>query len=753
MNNKHKIKNKLTAGLGYRGPVLAIATASALASAVANAQQTVSDTTDMENLIEEVIVSASRREQSLQDTAAAVSALSPDDLLSSGKQSLQEALDYTVGINMTNTGNPGTGSISARGIPQTSAIPVFGIYLDDTPLTTNTAYAEGDGIFFDGMLTDIERIEVIRGPQGTLFGATSVGGMLRYISRAPTLDEARGQFSVDTSHIQGGEWGETFSGRVSLPIIEDTLGITISGFTQDAPGYIDALNPSTRELIKKNANDASIEGYSADVLFVPGDNLELRFKYITQETELHIEPYVNLANIDSDRSLNGDFTSQVIPGLSVIDYDIYSFSAEYDFGWANLTSTSSYSEYNSKGNEDFTSRIGPLIDAATGQPPGTYGITFESEKGSEKYVQEIRLTSPNNNQLEWLAGIYYADEETKNKQDLNANPPLLLLDANLPSEYEELAAFGNVTFYILDQLDITLGARLSKHETVLDYTMAGLIVTPGQVLGDKHKATVDTYLLSARYRINDDHSLYTRIASGYRPEATALPLLHPVTRQNLVDPVLESDEAWSYEIGAKGMIADGALSYDTALWYVEWDNFQTNITAFGASTSDNAKDGLTAYGFEAGLTWAATDSLEFIANAAYTSSKLNDDEPGIGGAKNDDTPNLPNWQASLQWKYNFDVFQSDWTGDFGGGIRYTGETDTAWSQSPEFSPTKVDSRAIADINLSVSNDQYTIGLYVKNLFDERALVQREDAYSDAGLLSRGLFERPRTIGANIRFEF
>lgn len=704
--------------------------------------------------LEEIIVTAGRRSQSLQDVPAAVVAISPDDYKFKGLQQLEDVLNYVPGIEYTEVGSPGRGTIAARGVPQSSATPVFGVYVDDTPLTSNTNFGNGASILLDGLLLDIERVEVIKGPQGTLFGATSVGGLLRYISRDPALEEMRASFSADVSSTKSGEWGETFTGKVSVPLIKNKLGITVAGYHQHQAGFVDSVDPADGTVLFEDANGGESIGYSGDLLFTPTDELEVRLKYVKQENESDFLSNVNLAGPDTEEGLFGDYASLDAPGPTDLDFEIYSGTLNYDFGSFSLTSTTSHAEYETSSTIDFTAGFAGLADLLAGNPPGTTtGVDFVGLSGSEKTVQEVRLTSADNETFEWIAGFYYTNEETFNIQDVNATPAFNLLFADFPSEYTEYAGFANATYYFNKDFDISGGIRISKNEISLDFNTSGPLAGDSAIVGEVLEDTVDTYLFAARYRVDEDLSLYARVASGYRPAQANIPIIDPFTGEDIAPPVVEADQAWSYEVGAKGTTASGKVDYDIALWRISWDNFQSEVVANGVTTGGNAVGGITAYGFESILTVRPIENLSITGNLGYTSSTLDEDEPGIQGLEGENVPNLPNWKGSLQWNYVFDV-SGDWSGTFGGGIRYIGGFDSAFRQSATQLSVPIDGRTFADINVGVSNGTVHLGLYATNLFDNRALLSRDNTILGGAVPApTGIFERPRTIGANVRVDF
>lgn len=703
--------------------------------------------------VEEIIVLAGRREQKLKEVPASVAAISPDDFTEKGMQSIEEALNYTPGIQFTTSGAPGAGNITARGVPQSSATPVFGIYVDDTPLTSNTNFSAGANVFFDGLLMDIERIEVIKGPQGTLYGATSVGGMMRYISRAPALQETRASASLDMHTIAGGDVGKTVSGRVSLPILEDKLGITVAGYNRDFAGYVDYVNAGTGAVIEKNANDGRTYGYTADVLFQATEDIDLRFKYLKQHNTHDLTSQVQLAGKDDDEALWSDYSSINAPGPKSLDFEVMSGTINIQFDGMKLTSTTSRTEYETAAYIDYTAVFAGFADLLSGAAPGTTtAVDFDSSAGAKKDIQEIRLTSDNDSNVEWIGGFYYTKENTHNIQDLVATPTFPMLYANFPSNYREYAFFGDVTYYVSDRVDFTAGARLSKNKVVLNLLTEGPLIGSTDFESATLKDTVKTFLLAGRYRYNDNTNFYTRVATGYRPTQANIPVFDPISGKDLAPPVVKADNAISFEIGVKGNTEDQMFDYDFALWHIRWDDFQARIVANGVGTGGNVEDGLNATGFEGTVGANITENLHISANMSYTDSKIRSDEPTIGALAGDTYPNLPKMKWSVQWQYDLGL-DGDWDANFGGGFRQTGGFDTTFSQSTTTAQTVVGDRVIGDLNFNVSHGMISFTAYMTNMFNSRSLQSRSDSIVGATTNSTGYFVQPRTIGLNMKLDF
>ncbi len=703
--------------------------------------------------LEEIVVTASRRDQSLQDVPAAVTAVAPDTFKLKGLLEVKDVLNYTSGISFEEGGSPGAGTIAARGVPQSSATPVFGVYLDDTPLTSNTNFANGSNYYLDAMLMDIERIEVIKGPQGTLYGATSVGGMMRYISRDPALEDPRFSAGADASTTKGGGVGTVVNGRVSAPIVNNKLGVTLSGYQRDVAGFVDQVDPATGDIIAKDVDGGEVIGYAADLLFQPAEPIKLRAKYLKQKNDAQQTSSVNL-DPESDNTTHGGFTTITVPGPKSFDVEVLSGTLEVDLSAATLTATASETEYDAAIIQDVTGLYGPFADLLQGNAPGTTTkVDVVAGSGSKKSVQEVRLTSAESDTLEWIAGYYRTNEDTYQVQDLQVTPAFDFAYANFPSNYSENAFFGDITYYFSDKFDITGGMRLSKNKIVLDLQTDGALLGKSLLEGEVIKDTVKTYLLAPRYRLDDNMSLYARIASGYRPAQPNIPVIDPATGTDIAPPVVFSDKAWSYEFGVKGSNEENTLNYDVALWTIDWANFQSPVSITGVNTGGNAEDGLSAHGFEASVTARPSEPFTLTANIGYTKSTLNSDEPTIGGNKGDDYPNLPNWKASLLWNYNL-TLNDDWSGNVGGGLRYTGTSVGAFEAAVRQASVELDSRMLADLNFGATNGTLTLNVYATNLFNADKLAGRSDEKIAPGVVnSTGFFVRPRTVGANIRMDF
>jgi len=709
-----------------------------------------------------ITVTASRRVQALQDVPAAIVAIKPNDFSDAGLTTVSDIVEYTPGFSITRSKSQrGQGAITARGVSQLGNTAVVSIYVDDIPMTSNSGFAGGGTLFFDGLLGDIERIEMIKGPQGTLFGATSVGGAMRYITKKPALETTRSGVGVDFSSTKDGDFNQRYSGFVSLPVIDNKLGLTVAGFYDDHGGFVDRIDTTTGNIIKEDADSSRNKGFSADLLFVPTDKMELRLKALQQKSEFNGTSKIRLNGIDK-KPTYGYLISDDQLSTNLVENTLVSGSLDYYFDELTLTATSSFVKYESDNVVDFTSKFSGLVDLIQGNPAGTTtDIPFASPLSSEKNVHELRITSDDDGSFEWLAGLYYADESTTSDQLAISQPgDFLAFQASFPSDYKEKSVFANATYYINDDFDLTAGMRYA------DTSMSLNFISDGPLAGGASNsslpnanAKIKTYLLAARYRVNSDMSLYSRIASGYRPASANLSIANPITGEQLTQPILEQDDLWSYEIGAKGKVNNGLVHYDLSIWTLDWDNFQAPVYYFGVRGSGNAADGITATGFEASFDVDFDNGFTLITNLAYADSTLNSNEVELNGVKGAEVPGVPKWTASARAKYSFD-WSANIIANISGGFRYTDGAPSAFIDGDigdELVNITSDDYILVDINSGFVIDKTSVNFYVTNLLNEQAFAsaQANNIPITGGyhLDATATPIMPRTVGVNMSYKF
>ena len=713
------------------------------AAAAANAAEQIS--------VEEVIVTATRRAQEVQDVPASVAVVDPAQFAAGGLTSLSGVLKYVPGVNFNDGGAPGQGSITMRGVANIFSTPSVGIYLDDIPYGSVTAFAEGANFALDALLGEVERVEVIKGPQGTLFGAASMGGSVRYITKDPSLTDFGGRFSTDLSDTSQGGFNQLYKAGLEIPLVSDKLALGVSGFYQDNDGFLDqAQRPD------ENINDAQLRGYQATLLFRPSEPWRIKLNYQDQRAEFTGQNSVPF-DTTTGEPLFGKY-KVVTAGEEPTEneFELSSATIEYQGGWGTATLASSYQEFSQTAIVDLTRFFGPLVDTQTGSPPGTNTVPLDQQISTDRWVHEFRLTSANNEHLEWLVGLYYTKEESSNFQGAVASPTgFNLVTQQFPSDYEEKAAFGNLTYYFTPKFDATVGVRFSSNDMGVLFSGTGFLAGPNlpeQTVSDD----VQTYLFNMRYRPTDDMSLYFRAANGYRPASANLPLIDPSTGGILSVPFVKADTLWSYELGAKGNLSDTAFGYDVAVYLIKWKDLQVFRSFQGVNVGGNADSDVTATGVEATLTYQPSSNFNLAASLAYSQSELDEDDPSIGGLEGEQLPGIPEWTFSLSGNYDFMLGSLD--AFVGGGIAYQDSRNTSFDGgvgsggvviAPPNRNFTTDDYVTADLRTGVKWGRYQLSLYATNLFDEYAFQRA----TTTGTQGSAAIVRPRTIGVVFNADF
>lgn len=708
--------------------------------------------------IDEIIVSASRRNVSLQDTPLSVTSVDPEVYASGGLTRLSDILNYTPGVYYAGGSTPNNNAIAMRGVSNFTAAPTVGIYIDDVPIGSGNSFAAGATLALDAMQSDMERVEIIKGPQGTLYGASSMGGLVRYITRDASTEDFSGYAKADISFIKHGDVSQSYNGRISAPIVKDKLGISVSGYYQDKAGFMDRIQTA----VSTPAQD--VNGYQRyGVLSKLNANLSENFRaavtVIHSENEFHGANLIALDGGPPFVPADGPYDTDTARSDDTGRFTLYAGTLEYDFDWATLISSTSYQDQKVASTTDLVADFGPLIGLFCGCTVDA--APFTGGQGTKRFVEEVRLASREGSKLEWTIGGFYSREKSSNLQRLSGDPSnFLLLDVNIASVLEEYAAFGNLTYYVTPKFDIGVGVRLSRVKSSIEIDDGPeLLITDTPPISSS--GTIDTYSLTARYRPTDRLSLYARAANGYRPESANLPL-KDVNGVNQAPPIIETDTLWSYEVGAKGSLMDGKIAYDFAGWYINWKNLQARIYVNGAMTNGNADSDVTAYGLEGGLTFFPAKGLSILTSFAYTHSTLDDDErSSFGSVAGENLPGIPKWSAAVKANYDFAISNIA-DGFVGAGIRYIGNRDTGFEGgvgqngqtiTPRIYNFVLENQVVADINAGVTVGNVTGTIYVTNLFDKYAYSYGVARPAVGFIRAQATVIDPRVIGASLKVNF
>ena len=705
--------------------------------------------------LEEIVVTASRREEALQDVAMAVSVVDISAQARAGVTTLPEVLSFVPGVSVVDSGANFNNQVYIRGINSVLAAGVA-TYVDEIPFGSSTLYTTPAPL--DGTVLDVGVMDVLKGPQGTLYGASAMGGMLKFNTREPSLEEWSGDVSADLSSTEGGGLNQLYRLNANGPIATDTFGVSFTGFWKEKTGYIDNV-----VIPIEGWDDYEYYGGSGSLRWAPTDKLEIKlsglYQNSTQEGLASIEAnYAQdqlMPGIGAGEPWYGEYeTGQADVNPSEFEANMVGLTIEYEFDFATLTSVTSSQELSFVQNSDLTVPYAAFADIFfPANAPHTAAL-FVGDLGFEKFTQEFRLTSPSTETFEWIVGAFYTEEDGHNIQELITTPVEPFYFANFPSNYEELSLFATGTYYFTPDFDVSVGLRYADYSNDVQLTTVGPLVAPIPLTEIKDDVT--NYLFNMRYRAGDKVSYYGRIASGYRPGGANFLLLDPVTGDPITEPFVQPDKLVSYEFGIKGVSESERFGYEIAAFFIDWQDYQINVIRGGLQVAANAEEA-SSKGAEASLSFAATDAFTIKATLAYTNAELDVDEPDLGGAKGDQLPNSPEWQSAVDLDYQFQM--GNVPAYVGASWRYKGEmpvgfegyTDSNGTDWPPSSPrVLLDSYNLVDLRAGATFGRFDTSLYVTNVFDEWAYTNFGPSFSAASL---GTPTRPRTIGAVISLNF
>jgi iron complex outermembrane receptor protein len=695
--------------------------------------------------LSEIVVTAQKREERLIDTPQSVTVLSADYLTKLGAVQFSDFANTVPGLNFQTAG-AGYTQISLRGV--TSGVennPTVGIYVDDVPYGSSSAFAFGARYALDVGLFDLDRIEVLHGPQGTLYGASTMGGLIKYVTKKPDMTHFSGyaQAGVSDSYDGGVNYDSAFA--INLPIVTDKAAVRASAYYSHAGGYIDNV-----AMGQKDVNRSGTYGGRVDLLIAPTDALTIRIGGFLQ-------------NISRDGQATADYTLAGVPRYGSLDqYRVFAEPFEqqfrlvygklaYDWGPVALTSISSYQTAQTHVFYDFSGQFIPILQQYYGLSYSAVGLPDDTT--TNKFTQEVRFAATGTKTLEWLIGSFYTHEssvenEAWDLRNLAGQPmPNVLSIYSAPTLYEEYAAFGDLTYHLTSKFDVEGGIRYAhNHQAFTQNDDASLLfatVTPTR-LSNEH---VVTYLANARYHFKENLTGYLRYATGYRPGGPNYVFKNPATGLPAVPPTFQSDSLKSYEAGFKAETADRRFGIDLAGYDIEWSNIQL-LGGLGGYV--NAPGGARVQGSELTLTARPISTLTLLGAFGYQHAYLKEAAPLVHGAQGERLPNVPRFTAALNGDY--EVTDAGWRPSIGATLRYISDRTAGYDNGsgvylvqyhlPEYTT--------ADLRSGVVLNSVNMQIFVHNLFDTRGQVS---AATGRGPFAQVSILQPRTIGMSATIHF
>ncbi len=733
------LKMAILSALGVAGPLLS---QESLAVDATPAMDTDALTT--------IVVTAEKREEPLKDVPMSVTALGGDAL---DKLQARDFSDYSAlvpGLSITSS-QPGLTRLTLRGQNSGGVGSTVAVYMDESPFGSSNALLNGSVITGDFDTWDLQRIEVLRGPQGTLYGANSEGGLLKFVSTAPVLGKFSGEVEATGESVSDGGSGGAIRAVVNLPI-GDKLALRVSGYDQDVAGYID--DPS---LGKKDVNDGHKEGGRAALLWSPTEDLSIHLTATSQQSK-----YNGTNSVDVDpvtlQPEHGDLTQQRVLGeASEAKYENYNATVDWNTGPFSVVSTTSYGILNFDYVTDATSLLA-APGVTYGEALGGIGLYEDNSAGLKKFTQEIRLASPSTAVLEWQIGGYYTRETGGLLQHVvgvelpttpQPNPfggvlELLTLD----STYKETAGFANLTYHFNPQFDIQAGGRYSSNEQSATESVGGPLLGGGtEAFTTPSKGNVFTYSIAPRWHVDANTMVYARLATGYRPGG---PNAQPIAPPPDVPRAYGADKTVNVEFGVRSTQLDGRLSIDVAAFHVNWKDIQ--LFEVVDNIGINANGGKArSQGVEWTFGYVPVHGLTVNWTGAYTDAKLTSSAPAVNGNPGDPLPYAPKWGTTLDGEYDWNLF-ANFKGFVGAAWSYVGTRSTDFASSPAGGQLEVPSYNTFEARVGLDSAHYRVMLYGKNLGDKRGISSYvgSGAPGPAGELT---LIQPRTIGVTLTAKF
>ncbi|MCH8616619.1 TonB-dependent receptor [Sphingomonas sp. SM33] len=665
----------------------------------------------------EIVVTAQKRPEILQDVPISISVVAGDQMRKAGATQLVDLSGYVPGLQVDSAGTPGQTTVTLRGVTPLTGAQTVGIYVDDAPVGSSSIYARSSIFSLDLLPYDINRLEILRGPQGTLYGASSIGGLIKYVTVTPSLTRTSGVVGgevFDIDHAHG--FGYAGQALINTPVVQDRVGLSASIAYRKSPGYVNNVQTGRRD-----QNDYDQLGGRLSLLVKPNDRFSARFSAIYQKVDSDNNAQVVEEISTGERLGDGYANNNYLDEPFTKKFQFYSGTLDYDFGFATLTSATSYSSTKIRQTIDASRVYGSLYPLLTGGAIPAGLAPFDLSLDLDKVTEEVRLTSPNGGRFEWLVGGFYTHEETENRQvvpalTMNEEPiPALnpLAEVSLPTTYREFAIFGNGTFHLTDSFDFTGGMRWARNKQDFRQITSGLLFgTPKNIPGQSDE-DVFTFSVSPQIHLGETAMIYGRIATGYLPGG-------PNVAVPGVPPQVQSSRLTSYEIGIKGTLIDPRLSFEFAAYDLEWKKIQLTEVIGGVSAAVNGGRARSR-GIEGSLIFHPVPALSLAANGSYVDAYLTEDAPPIGGLDGDRLPNAPKWSGSLTADYSFDVGSN--RANVGAGVRHIGRRLSLVESSPGSVPAAAYTTLDAHGELTV-DQHWTVRIYGRNLTGSKGAVSR-----------------------------
>jgi outer membrane receptor protein involved in Fe transport len=649
------------------------------------------------NSVETVVVTAEKRSEEVLNVPMSVTVLGEAQLDGLNLRSFEDLAGQIPGLSVSEA-DPTHPQLILRGINAGGDGSTVGTYFDETPFGSSNALANGVDTAPNLDTFDMKRVEVLRGPQGTLYGAGTEGGLLKFVSNAPDFSGFDDAIEAGVVSMDHGGVGTSIRAMANVALT-DNLAVRIVGFDVRTPGYISVGLPTSTA---KHANDVTSFGGRASLLYQPTEKLTVRLNVLQQQLDDGNDGSEDVVVSNGKISpLYGNYKQQRdFLSPNGVRYYLYNATVNWDLDFATVTSATSFTE---------------LHDYTFGDDSGLFGAPYgvQGFLRQGKFIQELRLASdPGPSPLEWLVGFYFTNEHDGLHEDVvpGFKMPGSIESLDLNSKYIETTGFANATYHVLSNLDLGAGIRYATDSQGSTENVIGV----GQVAGGTSEHNIITWSGDARYHLDDQTVLYARVASGWRPGGpNDLPPGAPPNVPRTFNP----DSLTDYELGAKGVLPDFNLSFDADVYAIEWRDIQllelvNNFNINGNGGRANSK------GVEVNVTWQPVERLTLNVNGAFTDAHLSSPAPAVGGATGNALPYSPRWSGTLNGDYEFAPIDA-FTPYIGASWHYVGIRGGGFTAG--FNEITLPDYSTFDLRVGVDWQKWTLELYGKNLNNAKGI--------------------------------
>jgi iron complex outermembrane recepter protein len=740
-----------------------------------------------EDTLPEIVVTAQKREQKLEDVPISVFAISGDSLESQGAYNFREILQSIPGLSFVGN-EPGQSNYTIRGVSTGASSPTTGVYLDDVSLLTISTNFSGA---VDPPVFDLERIEVLKGPQGTLYGGSAMGGAIKYVSRQPQLDSTEVNVAGGLATTANGAMSYNVESVANIPLVGGKLAMRAGLQYRDDGGYIDyvpnaqgewlnhsATNPpapfqpvafaSHGTVVQSNANeDTNLVGRLAFKLDL--DGLVLLPQAVIQRNREAAPPdyWENLPRYQASYRYEQPTDDHL---------NLFNLSMSKDFSGIGLTSLTAYSDRSVNWQRDYTFFVGALLPALLPDP-----TSARSDTATHTFSEEVRLASTNPDaRLKWTTGLLYAQQadtlvqivDTVGGGTFFGNGTDIVYSGIQATKTKQYAAFADVTYSITHEWDASVGLRWFK----IDQTYNGIFdgVFNGGASSVNNKKSTDTGVnpkYTVSYHVGDHELLYATAAKGFRPggpnrfESTSS-LCEPDFKKLGITKVPDSfgsDSLWTYEIGSKNEFNGGKSVVNAAVYYTDWMKIQqqVNLPSCGFQFISNV-GAATIKGVELELKTIVVSGLTAGVSGNYNKSQITATEPGVSAQVGQPVLDSPQWMANAFAEVALPTV-AGWSTTLRADYEYHGSMIGQFDSTAVVTTPSGGSETVADTtqtqqayelvnaSLEARSGVWQTRLYINNLTNASPLLYTGLArILDSPL---GMTLRPRTVGILVRTKF